>query len=181
MPSRTKEELEQIRDDFVLIKELWDEKLEWKFSLPNPFDDRSRVEELNDFWNDKIGALKDLLDSGEIKSCEGLTWINKAIRDSNHHKENTSWLGYYGGVNTGSSSIQKIEGGDLTIDGVVKLLEEDPFNERLNQNLNKIGMDACQPIALFELDLENIKLADRDISSNNCLPKSNNKPPFNQI
>lgn len=157
MPKRTKEELEQIRDDFILIKKLWDEKLEGKSSVIDFFDGKSREEEVIESIIEDKDHFKNLLNSGQIKSCEGLSYINKAIKDCDNLVEECKAMWYIPMKVSTPYSFEYKPVGDLSIDEITDFLINDPFNKHLNDNLDKIGTTACIPIACDEKILEEAK------------------------
>jgi len=171
MPDRTLEELRQIREDFILIKKAYDEKLEGLRSdyLENLFDGRSRNEELEDYNNSVIEVFQYLLDSGNIKSCECITLIQRSIIERQKWIETPGVWAYLNVQIKPSNRVKPVN--DLTLDEVVSLLRKNPFNDRLNQNLDKIGTDACVPIACNEIELGSIELSNSPEEKCSLLPE----------
>lgn len=148
MPDRTKEEIEQIRKDFIEIKKLWDQKLE-KIppSYPNPFNNRSRKEEVEDLFNSAIKSLRNLTKSGKVKSCEALSMLEDAISESVYDRDNPSWWVLSLGVEIRKSHKKEVIE-DLSLDKLVSMLNTNSIEDvEINQVLDKIGKSACTPRA----------------------------------
>lgn len=158
MPDRTKEELEQIRKDFVLIKKFNDEVLAPRKSHPDLFDGKSRTQELAEHHQNNIKLLKDFVSSEKIKSCEALTFIQSCIQSNQQSIEQPDYWQYLGVRNTLSSRLYPAD--DLSLNEIVERLNRNPKDQRLNQNLDVIGIKACLPIACkvinSEIQLSNV-------------------------
>lgn len=150
MPDRTKEELEQIRKDFIAIKKVWDEEIEKiPTSYPNPFNNKSRKEEIENYKVQTNRPLQDLLSSGKLKSCEALTLIEKTIAHSEAFYQNPPWWVRNIGVSIeGSSRIKVVKGSNVSLDKMVEMLETLLHNDsKLNKILDMVGTSACAPRA----------------------------------
>lgn len=148
---RSPEELKQIKDDFILIKKMWDEELEGLESGINIFNDKSRKEEITEFHSIFLNTLEELYNSGKIKSCEGLTCLENVIKIERGCLEDyPSWE--FWGVNVKSSDEVKPAGG-LSLDEIVERLKNRPYSGLLNRDLDKIGKDACMIRACSESEL----------------------------
>lgn len=148
MPDRTEEEIEQIRKDFIEIKKLWDEKIEkLPASYPNPFNDKSRQEEIDNLHNTAINYAQELINSGKIQSCEALTMIENAISIGIHNRDNPAWWARNLGVEISNSRKTKVVEG-VSLDEFVKMLKELPYDSpKLDNVLDEIGTSACDPTA----------------------------------
>lgn len=152
MPDRTKEKLEQIRKDFVLIKKFNDEVLAPRESHPDLFDGKSRTQELAEHHQNNIKLLKDFVSSEKIKSCEALTFIQSCIDSNKQSIEQPKYWEYFGVKNGSSDKIYPV--GDLSLREIAEILNKNPIDKRLTQNLDQIGIKACIPIACEIMDSE---------------------------
>lgn len=150
-PDRTKEEIEQIRKDFLELKKLWDNKIEKiPASYPNPFNDKTRMEEIEEHMDQFINLVQGLLNSGKIKSCEALTVIEKGIRSAENTKENPPWWARIIAADHRESHRAEVVDG-VSLDEIVEMLKKLPYDDsNLNNALDKIGTSACTTRASIE-------------------------------
>lgn len=177
MPNRTREELEQIRKDFEAIREFHDSKFHSHYSgfLENLFNGKSRKEELADYHQYSVDQIEEFYNSGKVKSCEALTLIQQSISEEKYYAEHPrSWE--YIQIRTKDIQFTPVGNSDLLFPEAIELLKNDPFNKRLNQVLDEIGIDACIPIACNDLKLDGVEITHDDkasplISANNLESK----------
>ena len=174
MPKRTKEQLQQIHEDLLLVKEVVNQLHELGELWPTPLNGKTWQQEKDEHYFAGINAITNLLRSGKIKSCEVISTCELSIRNLEIKRIRSGfWNHYgtrypsskYGTVNNGRTSIDEI------IDEVELALQERLPETRLTQlenDIDSFGNTACGPRAM----LENIGKSS-GLNSNLSLPKVN--------
>ena len=159
MSDRSKEELQQIYNDLLELKET----LNWLNSFgdlwPIPMNGRTWEEEKNEFWDRAINAFDGLIRLGKVESCEIRTLCKKETMWCQERKEKK---GFWNHVSTHPyhSSEYQIQGMyslDAFIEATDKLINDTVTEKEkllINQVLDNVGTSACEPRACIQKDME---------------------------
>lgn len=175
MPDRTKEQMQQIYDDLVAVREVVNQLHDMGELWPTPMNGKTWEEEKNEHYLAGINAMTDLLQSGKIKSCEVISSCELGVSYF-EEKKNRSGFWNHCGSQYYCASDRVINNGRTSIDMVLEELElalqerlsEDRLSQ-LNLDIDSFGDSACGPRAM----LENTVKSD-GLDSNLSLPKVNN-------
>ena len=166
----TKEELKQILDDFKLYKKVWDEKIHpTHYDFPNPNNDKTRLEEVNDYRKKAIPPLHDLLYPGGVKSNE----VKNALKEKIEYYEASMPEKIYPVTILSfvkSSDMKPI--GDLTLDEMVEYLEkaldgklpEDKM-KTLNKDLEKLEKRATPNRASIDQEIKDASIGLAEVTT----------------
>ncbi|MEL6834944.1 MAG: hypothetical protein AAFN93_15450 [Bacteroidota bacterium] len=154
---RTQEELRQIYEDLLALKEVQNQLHDIGQLLPIPLNGKSWEEEKAEYY-DKGVSLYDGLLSSQVKSCEIKTQC----------EENYNWIrskreesGFWNHVNYRffNSSEYIITSGGISLEDMITLTNQiikgkatTESIEYFDQILNGIGTSACNPRASLDLD-----------------------------
>ncbi|MCI5091184.1 hypothetical protein [Phaeodactylibacter sp.] len=175
VPGRTKEQLQQIYEDLLIVREVINELHELGELWPTPMNGKTWEEEKNEHYFAGINAMTDLIRSGRIKSCEMISGCEGWVQVLQNQRTKTGFWNHYA-WEYHSSSVRSINNDTISIDELINDLElagrgrlsEEQLNQ-LNENINSFGDSACDPRAMLENRGNSIE------SENNfSLPKVNN-------
>lgn len=175
MPERTKEQLQQIYEDLLAVREVINELHEMGELWPTPMNGKTWKEEKNDFYFAGINTMTDLIRSGKIESCEVLSYYEKGVQVLQNQRVKTGFWNHYA-WEYHSSSVRSINNNSISIDELINDLElasRDKLSEeqlsQLNENIDSFGDSACGSRAMLENRGNSVE------SENNLsLPKVNN-------
>ena len=175
MPTRTKEQLQQIYEDLVAVREVVNQLHNLGELWPTPMNGKTWEEEKNEWYYAGINAMSDLLRSGKIKSCEVVSLCEALSFRLKADRVEIGFWNHYGSkyyssgdqvLNNRQTSIDEMMGElHLAIQG---RLPENGLSQ-LESNIDNFGNSACDPRAMLENAGKSIEL-----DNNLSLPKVNN-------
>jgi len=153
---RTKEQLQQIYEDLLAVREVVGQLHERGELWPTPMNGKTWEEEKNEFYFAGINVMTDLIRSGKIKSCEVLSYYERGVQVLQNQRTKTGFWNHYA-QQYHSSSVRAINNDSISIDELINDLElarrdrlsEEQLN-RLNEHIDSLGNSACDPRAMLE-------------------------------
>lgn len=175
MLSRTKEQLQQIYEDLIAVREVVNQLHDLGELWPTPMNGKTWEEEKREHYFAGINAMTDLIRSGEIKSCEVISACEGYIQDCRAKFHQTGFWNHYGeqyyssserAINNGASSIDEmIDELSLAIEGSLPAARL----SQLEEYIDNFGNSACGPRAMMENPGKS-----NELENNLSLPKVNN-------
>lgn len=156
MPDRTKEQLQQIYEDLLAVREVVNQLHERGELWPTPMNGKTWEEEKNEHYFAGINAMTDLIRSGRVESCEVISACESGISNLEHERKQSGFWNHYGKqyyssdehvINNGRTSVDEIiDNLKLAVYG--RLAESDLI--QLEKDIDSFGDTACGPRAMME-------------------------------
>lgn len=156
MPERTKEQLQQIYEDLLLVKEVINQLHELGELWPTPLNGKTWQQEKDEHYFAGIKAMTNLIRSGKVKSCEVISSCELGIRYCEDKRNLVGFWNHYGTRYTSSKS-RTVNNGRTSIDEIIDEVEL-AIHERLPEtrlvqlenDIDSFGDTACGPRAMLE-------------------------------
>lgn len=156
MPERTKEQLQQIYEDLLLVRKVVNQLHGLGELWPKPMNGKTWQQEKDEHYFAGINAITNLIRSGKVKSCEVISTCELSIRNLERKRIRSGFWHHYG-WQFFSSSEYTINKGQTSIDMVIEELDlalqgHLPTNRlnQLNRDIDSLGNSACGERAFLE-------------------------------
>lgn len=175
MPSRTKEQLQQIYEDLVAVREVVNQLHDLGELWPTPMNGKTWEEEKNEWYFAGINGITDLIGAGKVKSCEVISVCEDWVSNVENQRNQSGFWNHYGKQYRSSSEEDVLGDANISMDKMIEELElaiqgklAENRMKQLNEAVDSFGSSACGPRAM----MENPGKSDW-VERNSSLPKAN--------
>lgn len=156
MPERTKEQLQQIYEDLLLVREVVNKLYEMGELWPTPLNGKTWQQEKDEHYFAGINAMTSLIRSGRIESCEVISGCEGFVTSCWQNRSQTGFWNHYG-KQYYSSDDRVINRGRTSIDEIIDNLKLAVYGKlpetrlmQLENDIDSFGNTACGPRAMLE-------------------------------